>query len=407
MKNSETTVKRTKHHTQETGFILPTVLAFMTIIGIFSAVVLQISLQSFQNTRRQQFIEQAQLASSSAMEYAKEQYEIDIDYTGTAETDFLTTSSYRVTYEIQQIEYTNAVNTQQKVRAIGRVYFGNKTAPVAEREIIGDLTRLAGSNAAVRFIFIIDNSGSMSISEWNDSKTTVDIAIQHVLSNVSTAEVAVVQYGTNTYSQEHKYDVTVPFTSDAATAVTWDRRYGHGTTAIDDFQDHLAASLARMRTEDVYGSGSQLDLAGATNVQYVLFTDAYGMDFSGCCSALKEYSGSTFDTTNGGTFTTLDQHGEFNALKDGSLYADDGYPNLTAQFTVLNINQTSIRETIETSAAIASPGGEWSGVVDANPGDPEGEGLIPRRFINTTLLQTDPQDILDIIDEIIQTELNI
>jgi phage gpG-like protein len=103
----------------------------------------------------------------------------------------------------------------------------------------------------------------------------------------------------------------------------------------------------------------------------------------------------------------LDQHGEFNALKDGSVFADDGYSNLTAQFTVLNINQTSIRETVETSAAIASPGGTWSGVVDANPGDPEGEGIIPRRFINTTLLQTDPQDILDIIDEIIQTELNI
>jgi len=392
---------------QESGFILPTVLAFMAIIGIFSAVVLQISLQSFQNIRRQHFIEQAQLASSSAMEYAKEQYEIDINYSGTAETDFITTNSYRVTYEIQQIAYTNAVNTQQKVRAIGRVYFSNNTTPIAQREIIGDLTRLAGSNAAVRFIFIIDNSGSMSISEWNDSKTTVDTAIQYILTNISTAEVAIVQYGTNSYSQEHKYDVTVPFTSDVATAVTWDRRYGNGTTAIDDFQDHLAASLARMRTEDVYASGSSLDLAGATNVQYVLFTDAYGMDFSGCCSALKQYSGSTFDTTNNGTFTTLDQHGEFNALKDGSVFAGDGYSNLTAQFTVLNINQTTIRETIETSAAIASPGGTWSGVVDANPGDPEGEGIIPRRFINTTLLQTNPQEILDIIDEIIQTELNI
>jgi len=392
---------------QESGFILPVVLAFMAIVGIFSAVVLQMSLQSFQNTRRQQFIEQAQLASSSAMEYAKEQYEIDINYSGTAETDFITTSTYRVTYEIQQISYTNAVNTQQKVRAVGRVYFSNKTTPIVEREIIGDLTRLAGSNAAVRFVFIIDNSGSMSIGEWNDSKTTVDTAIQYILTNISTAEVAVMQYGTNTYSQEHKYDVTVPFTSDAATAVTWDRRYGNGTTAIDDFQDHLAASLARMRTEDVYSSGAPLDLAGATNVQYVLFTDAWGMDFSGCCSALKEYSGSTFDTTNGGAFTTLDQHGEFNALKDGSVFSDDGYPNLTAQFTVLNINQATTRETIETSAAIASPGGTWSGVVDANPGDPEGEGIIPRRFINTTLLQTDPQEILDIIDEIIQTELNI
>ncbi len=395
-----------KDNNKEAGFILPTILAFTIIIGFLSMAVMQISLQAYQNSKRQQYIQQAQTASASAMEYAKEQYELDINYAGTAETDLATVSNYRVTYEVQHIAWTNALNTQQKVRAVGRVYTGANTTPIAEREIIGDLTRLAGSNASVRFIFVIDNSGSMSISEWNDSKTTVDIAIQYVLTNVSNAEIAVVQYGTNNYSQEHKYDVTVPFTSDPATAVNWDRRYGPGTTAIDDYQDHLAASLARMRTENVYGPGAPLDLAGATNIQYVLFTDAYGMDFSGCCSALKEYSGSTFDTTNNGAFTTLDQHGEFNALKDGSVYASDGYPGLTSQFTVLNINQTTLRETIETSAAIASPGGSWTGVVDANPGDPEGEGLIPRRYISTSLLQTDPNDILSIIDEIIQTELN-
>ncbi len=392
---------------EQSGFILPTILAFTIIIGFLSAAITQISLQAFQNSKRQQYIQQAQTASASAMEYAKEQYELDINYNGTPETELAAVGNYRVTYEVQQVAYTNASNTQQKVRAVGRVYTGTNTTPISEREIIGDLTRLAGSNASVRFIFIIDNSGSMSISEWNDSKTTVDIAIQYVLSNVSNAEVAVVQYGTNNYTQEHKYDVTVSFTSDSVTAVNWDRRYGPGTTAVDDYQDHLAASLARMRTEDVYGPGAPLDLAGATNIQYVLFTDAYGMDFSGCCSALKEYSGSTFDTTNNGAFTTLDQHGEFNSLKDGSVYSDDGYSGLTSQFTVLNTNQNTTRETIETSAAIASPGGSWTGVVDANPGDPEGEGIIPRRYISTSLLQTDPNDILVIIDEIIQTELNI
>ncbi len=388
------------------GFVIASILAFTIIATILSAVVMQVALGSFQNSKRQQHIQQAQLASISAMEFAKEQYELDIDYTGTAETDFVITSNYRVTYEIVHIEYTNAVNTQQKVRAIGRVYLNDSSTPISEREIIGDLTRLAGSNASSRFIFIIDNSGSMSVSEWNDSKTTVDIAIEYVLDNVTNSEVAVVQYGTNNYSQEHKYDVTVPFTTDSDTAVNWDRRYGHGTTAVDDYQDHLAASLARMRVEGVYGPGAELDLVGATNVQYVIFTDAYGMDFSGCCSALKHYSGSTFDTTNGGSFTTLNQHGEFNALKDGSVFDSHGYSDLNAQFTILNINQNTSRETIETSAAIASPGGSWTGDVDDNPDDPEGEGIIPRRYISTSLLATDPNDILEIIDEIIQTELN-
>ncbi len=393
-------------HSNDDGFILPTLVSFIAIISILGPVVLLISVQSQRLTIQQQYIQQAQLASAAAMDFAKEQYEIDIAYMGTAETDLATTSSYRVTYEVQHIEFLNVVNTQQRVKAIGRVYRTGDTTPISEREIIGNITRLAGSNANVRFIFVIDNSGSMSVSEWNDSKVTVDIAVEYVLDTVSNAEVAIVQYGTNNYSHEHKYDVTVPFTTDKATATGWDRRYGPGTTATNDYQDYLAASLARMRAENVYGAGGELDLDGVTNVQYVVFTDAWGIDTSGCCSALKHYAATSIDTTNGGTITTEDEHGEFNSLKDGTVYAEHGYPNLSSQFTILNINQSTSRETVETSAGIASPGGAWTGVVDENPTDPEGEGIIPRRYINTSLVATDPNDILSIIDEIIESELN-
>lgn len=392
---------------QTSGFIMPTLLAFMAILAILGAVILQVSLQSFNLSLRQQYVQQAQLASAAAMDYAKEQYELDINYTGTAETDFVTASNYVVTYEVQHIEFTNDVNTQQKIRGVGRVYLNGQSSPIAEREIIGNITRLAGSSNQFRFIFIIDNSGSMSVSEWNDSKTTVDLAIEYVIDNVPNSEVAVVQYGTNHYSHEHKYDVTVPFTTDKTTATNWDRRYGPGTAASNDYQDHLPASLARMRDENVYGPGGELDLVGATNIQYVIFTDAYGAYPYGCCTSLKRVSGESFDTTNGGAFTTENQHGEINALKSGTVYQEHGYSGLSSQFTILDINTSSSYETVETAAAIASPGGSWTGVVDANPGDPEGEGIIPRRFINTSLLATDPNDILDIIDEIIEAELNI
>ncbi len=392
---------------QQSGFILPTLIGFMVIISVLGAAVMFASVHSHNLSIRQNYIQQAQLAGASAMDYAKEQYELDIGYTGTAETELFATDSYRVTYEVEHLGFTNDTNTQQLIRGIGRVYIGDNSQPISTRDIVGRITRLAGSESSFRFIFIIDNSGSMSVSEWNDSKVTVDTAIEYVLDTVPNSEVAVVQYGTNHYTHEHKYDVTVPFTTDSATAVNWDRRYGPGTPASSDYQDHLAASLARMRHEGVYGPGEQLDLDGATNIQYVIFTDAYGMDFSGCCSAIKHYSGSSFDTTNGGTFTTMNQHGEFNVLKDGSVYSDHGYDGITSQFTILNINQSGIRETTETSAAVASPGGSWTGVVDENPGDPEGEGIIPRRFISTTLLTTDPNDILEIIDEIIEAELNI
>jgi YD repeat-containing protein len=138
-------------------------------------------------------------------------------------------------------------------------------------------------------------------------------------------------------------------------------------------------------------------------------TDARGVNTSWCCTSLKKVSWepSYFNTTNGGTFTTEDQHGEVNALKDGTVFTEHGYPSVTAQFTILNVNQESYSgyEVEETSAAIASPGGTWTGAIDTNPGDPEGEGILPRRYIKTSL-SAPPDEILSILDEIFQEELN-
>ena len=88
---------------QQRGFILPTLIAFMMILGVLGAVVLQVATQSNVLSVRQLYIQQAQLASAAGMDFAKEQYELDIDYVGTAETDLATTERYRVTYEIQHI----------------------------------------------------------------------------------------------------------------------------------------------------------------------------------------------------------------------------------------------------------------------------------------------------------------
>jgi len=389
------------------GFILATLMAFLPLMIILSTVVVGVSLQAYRTSINQQYIQQAQLASASAMDFAKEQYELDINYSGTAETTLYTTSQYTVTYEVMSRGYSNAINTQQDIQGIGRVYLTGETSPLYTREIQGKITFSSGSSSSVRFIFIVDNSGSMSTSEWLQSKGTVDASIEYVLDNVSSAEVAVVQYSTNHYNQEHKYDVTIPFTSDKTTATTWDRRYGQGTSSPADYQDHLPGSLARMRLESVYGPGDELDLAGATDIQYVLFTDAWGdgLPSGNCCSHLKMLPSDPagwFDANASG-FSVLAGHGEYNVIKDGSVFSDDGYPGLTAQFTILNIN--SDIDTQSTSAALASPGGTWTGGIDANPGDPEGDGITPRRFISTTL-SAGPTEIISVLQEIIDDEIN-
>jgi len=49
-----------------------------------------------------------------------------------------------------------------------------------------------------RFVFIVDNSGSMSPTEFFQSKSTIDAVISEVLnSDLGEVQVAVVQYGSN------------------------------------------------------------------------------------------------------------------------------------------------------------------------------------------------------------------
>ena len=393
---------------QSDGFIMATLVIFIPALLLFSGIVIISSVASYRNSIFQHQVKQAQLASISAMEYAKEQYELDINYMGTAETTLSSDAQYTVTFEVEHIGFTNDVHTQQDVKGIGRIYYTGESTPLVEREIFGKITRSEGSNSSLRFIFIIDNSGSMSSSEFSDAQTTINIAVQYIIDNIPSASVAVVNHATNTSSKEHRYDVTVPFTQDGPTATGWDRQFGSGTPGWQFNGSHLAATLTAMRYDDVYAPGGELDLIGATSVQYIVFTDAEGVDTWGCCQAIKRVSWepSNWHTGNGSPFVVLDQHGEFNALKDGSVFSDDGYPNLSSQFTMLNVNTTTAQETIETSAAVASPGGAWYGAIDENPGDPEGEGVLPRRYISTSLEVTDPNDIIDIINEIIETEIN-
>lgn len=399
--------KNIKNIAQE-GFVMVTIITFMPLVFILSTVTVTLAVQAYNTTTNQELIRQAQLASSTAMDYAKEQYELDINYSGTAETMLYETDTYRVTYEVVSKGYSNPTNTQQNIQGIGRVYKKGDIDPRYTREIQGKITYTSGTVLSTRFIFIVDNSGSMSESEWLDSKSTVDASINYVIDNAPTAEVAVVQYGTNHYSKEHKYDVTVPFTRDKTTATNWDREYGPGSSSYNDLQDHLPASLARMRMESVYGPGDALDLYGATGVQFVLFTDAWsdGLPAGNCCSHLKMRTAdpSSWFNSNGSGFSVGANFQEYNLLKDGTVFSEDGYSGLTSQFTILNINNDS--DTRATSAAVASPGGSWNGAIDSNPGDPEGNGLLPRRFISTTL-SAGPNEILSLLQEIIEEEINI
>lgn len=249
----------------------------------------------------------------------------------------------------------------------------------------------------MRFIFIVDNSGSMDATEFSNSKSTIDAAIGHVLdSELPGIQVAVLQYGSTNDGSEHSYDITVPFTNDKATATNWGRVFANSSTAYSDWhQDHQPASLAKMRVDNIYAEGGALDVSDATNVQFVFFTDApRDVSSTVCCSSIVAGHRQQIPSY------VKDGFGEYDVLKDGSLL-----PNgIKAQFTLLHSAPDA--DSQAAGAAIASVGGEYTGAVESNAADPDGSGVSPRRYILGDLTASDTTKIVELLDQVFE-EINI
>ncbi len=270
-------------------------------------------------------------------------------------------------------------------------------AQADDTEIYTDLQQCSTvSQEKYRFIFIVDNSGSMSPHEFTASRNTINATITEVLnSDLNDIKVAVVNYGTHHWTKEHTYNVTVPFTDNVATATNWNRHYGTGSPNWRYFQDHQPGSLSKMRQDNVYGSGGQLDVSDASNVQFVFFTDALRDYYWGCCSSLVA-TGSPNHNLAG----VLPGFGEYDVLKNGSVL-----PNgLEGQFTILHVppGGSWYAPASRAAAAIASPGGNYTGDVEFNSGDPEGPGSKPRRYIQGTFAVTDTTKIVELIKQVIE-----
>jgi len=246
-----------------------------------------------------------------------------------------------------------------------------------------------------RFIFIVDNSGSMSTLEFINSKRTIDASIAHVLnSGLPDVEVAVVQYGSNSRGTDHDYRITVPFTDNESDATDWGRDFGTGgLTNRFYIQDHQPASLAEMRRDNVYDAGGVLDVSDATNVQFVFFTDAWrdvSKTYSVCCSSIVADSRRHIPSYVASNF------GEYNLLKNGSVL-----PNgMKAQFTVLHAAPN--QEALRAGAAIASAGGDYNGSIEYDASDPDGGGVLPRRYILGDLSVNDTSKIVSMLDTVIE-----
>lgn len=223
-----------------------------------------------------------------------------------------------------------------------------------------------------KIVFIVDNSGSISSTEFTDMKKSMDSISDRLFRTAPGAKMSVIQYATDDPSN-HVYHITVPFTSNPSTAKTWSRAYGSGGTVNSGYyQDHLPGSLETMRSAGIWGVGGGTDLiTDSCEIRMFLFTDAgYGSGTS-CCSNLSN---------NGQATSALVNYGEYNLHK--STY--------NSVWTVYHVTTSST--SMSAGAAISSKGGAYTGVIDTNSGDPEGPG-VPRKYYTFSNFNLSSADI--------------
>lgn len=106
--------------TNAQGFILLTAMAFLFIVSTVGISLTQASIQTVNLSVRHSYTQISHIASKAALDYAKEQYELNPSYGGTPEMDLLVNSRYRVTIEVEVL-YDEGPSAK-RVQAFGRVY---------------------------------------------------------------------------------------------------------------------------------------------------------------------------------------------------------------------------------------------------------------------------------------------
>jgi len=215
-----------------------------------------------------------------------------------------------------------------------------------------------------KLVFIVDNSGSVSTTEFADMKKSIDTISAQLLRQYPGSEITILQYASQN-ATNHVYNITVPFTTSQTVAQTWSRAYATGGTVNSTyFQDHLPGSLEKMKRDSIWYPGKAADLiTGGCNARVFVFTDAaYGG--TGCCSHL---------INNGLATLALPNYGEYNWHKT----------NFQSEWTVYHVTFGTNTTAQQAGAAISSKGGSYSGTIAANPGDPQGAGG-PRKYYSFT-----------------------
>lgn len=209
-------------------------------------------------------------------------------------------------------------------------------------------------------IIWIDNSGSISSSEYSDMKTSIQSIIHEVLECNPSNRVAVVQYGGTNFTGEARIWIESNFTSNETTANSFVNRnanigpgsYSHEALAL------IGKALDGVLDTNIVSPQKVLNHSMTNGLAIYLFTDSW---------------------RNSGTSYLVNTASPAPNTNGAFLNYTNFKNNRGAKFIVTLVPDDS--SAIGAAAAIASSGGAYNGTVESYPNDPDGAGVTGRFFL--------------------------
>jgi len=238
-------------------------------------------------------------------------------------------------------------------------------------------------------IICIDNSGSVSDTEFNDMTTSINTIIHDVLDCNPENRVSVVHYGTKIIGDDidfgngnnlfPKIYIESDFTNNITTAQNFTRRLENADFLYESTQ-LIGNALDNIADTNIVSPQTQLNVNPLNNLIIFVFTDA-GRGYSN--TTLPSPGSYLVNSSN----TTTSSNGAFQVFTDFK-------NNRGASFVVVHYPPNDI--SAAAGVSIASLGGNYNGpLIETYPADPD-NNQFPRYYFDTTNFLLSANEITNI-----------
>lgn len=208
-------------------------------------------------------------------------------------------------------------------------------------------------------IFWVDNSGSISATEYAQMAGSIQIIMGKVLVCNPANRVSVVQYGTVGVAADTKIWIETPFTNVGTTfarrPALWGSDYAHEALGL------IGNALDGIPNANIISPTTVLNRTPGNSLVIYYFTDAWRNGPPGGSYIVNSSS------TGVGTDAAFLNYTAFKTVRGAKFVVTIISPN---------VNATTA------AAAVASFGGTYTGSVESYPADPDGPGTTPRFLLN-------------------------